>query len=1171
MTQKFGKTWWGQQWLKALAEIDYNYRLPRGTALADSNSVLQITRKGNLLIAQVKAGKKRIHDIRITFSKFTQQKIKKFIDNVIAYPDLVSQLLRDELNPEILEIAKTVNLRIFPFAWEDLDIYCSCHNWNMPCKHTAAVLYTISQEIDKDPFFIFDIHGINFQYELYKRGVFFNTLSYLAVPEWTTLFNLRTRRTLSTENNKLEQIEYSRLDFMFEHFGVLLSPKPSFLEKKDFKELYMEKLAKISKKASSFIDKSKDISQLLNTNVTPISRDTKIRFTAFENGHIYSEITNKDSENDITYINAKDIAAAILSVPAEKINTYHPTIVSVYQLLITAIHLIHKGGVIPKIISVKYDFFIIRWFPARMVEEVESVIKKLDDLVYPDMLYANFKDFGKPIQIENSTEHLLSWAISWLMSFFAGSCNRSKFLKMFFLLKPENFWSYKEEKYPTEIKSWLDRLNYSTVQYDLSLIVSETLFGFYIDVTVTLNRKRIYLQNILIQDDYESERDSILKETSLLIPFLDGLDIYLASNAKSPIYYSKETFETFLRDIIPAMRHLGVKVILPKNLRSLIRPRPVFRISANKKNNSGIFDLNSIFYFDVSVALGDELLTEDEFLKLTENARELVRFKDKYIYVSKDDVERLRKFFANENRISGRELLQVALSETYEHETVELTEEVRQLIGDLTKQPEVAVPKEITATLRPYQERGYAWMYRNMRIGFGSILADDMGLGKTLQVITLLQKMKNEKSITRNNAAAVIVPTGLINNWLAEITRFAPNLSVFLYHGQRRSLEHFNADILLTSYGIVRSDISILKKKKWQIVIIDEAQNIKNSDSGQSKAVRGLPASTHIALSGTPVENRLSEFWSVMDFANKGYLGTNKYFMDNFANPIQCYNDKEAVSQFRKITAPFIMRRLKTDKNIIKDLPDKIEQNEYLDLTKNQIFLYEQTIQETMKKIEELQKQPDYSHIKKSGLILKMIVELKQICDHPALYLKDGDTDPKLSGKTMYLLDLLQNIVENNQKVLVFSQFREMGKLLVPMITRRIGESPLFLHGGCSIEERKNLVNRFQNCQNERVFLLSLKAAGTGLNLTAASHVIHYDLWWNPAVEAQATDRAYRIGQHQNVLVHRFITRNTFEERIDELIQQKKHLTEMTVSTGENWIGKLSNEELLEIFERRDE
>ena len=524
--------------------------------------------------------------------------------------------------------------------------------------------------------------------------------------------------------------------------------------------------------------------------------------------------------------------------------------------------------------------------------------------------------------------------------------------------------------------------------------------------------------------------------------------------------------------------------------------------------------------------------------------------------------------------MSATQMLQAALTESYDRAPIILTDEVRQMIRQLTEQAEIPVPQGITATLRPYQERGFSWMYRNFRIGFGSIIADDMGLGKTLQVITLLQKLKDEGALRSasgrvgGSPALIVVPTGLVTNWQAEIARFAPSLSVFTYYGPQRDLKAFEeTDILLTTYGVLRSDVTKLKKLPWLAVIIDEAQNIKNADTAQSKAVRSVPAKLHIAMSGTPVENRLSEFWSIMDFANQGYLGSAKGFKEEFANPIQREGDQQVANRFRRITAPFLLRRLKSDKTIISDLPDKIEQNELALLTERQAALYHETLEQAMQAIEGIEATDQKSLFVRQGLVLQMILALKQICNHPALFLKNGDFNPELSGKTEMLLSLLESIAESGQKVLVFTQFREMGDMLQQMIEQRLGQKPLFHHGGCSIKERQAMVERFQqNTRGDQIFLLSLKAAGTGLNLTAASHVIHYDLWWNPAVEAQATDRAYRIGQHQNVLVHRFITQNTFEERIDQMIQDKRHLADMTVASGESWIGKLSNSELREIF-----
>jgi SNF2 family DNA or RNA helicase len=358
-----------------------------------------------------------------------------------------------------------------------------------------------------------------------------------------------------------------------------------------------------------------------------------------------------------------------------------------------------------------------------------------------------------------------------------------------------------------------------------------------------------------------------------------------------------------------------------------------------------------------------------------------------------------------------------------------------------------------------------------------------------------------------------------------------------------------------------------LRGRKFHLVVIDEAQNIKNINTEQTKAIKSIGAANFIAMSGTPVENKLSELWSIMDYSNRGFLGSNKEFNETYGNPIQQFNDIEVANQLKKVTAPFLMRRLKSDKTIISDLPDKIEIDSFATLVKEQASLYEKTLHKALEEIEGIEKSDNKSLFVRQGLVLQMIMALKQICNHPTQFLKNNILDESLSGKMELLFDKLDSIVESGEKVLLFTQFSEMGNLLKHFISKRYNEEPMFYHGGCTIKQRNEMVNAFQNNRAEKIFILSLKAAGTGLNLTAANHVIHYDLWWNPAVESQATDRAYRIGQKNNVMVHRFITKNTFEEKINEMIQGKKALANMTVATGENWIGNLSNKELRSLFE----
>ncbi|MGB3618623.1 MAG: DEAD/DEAH box helicase, partial [Catalinimonas sp.] len=471
---------------------------------------------------------------------------------------------------------------------------------------------------------------------------------------------------------------------------------------------------------------------------------------------------------------------------------------------------------------------------------------------------------------------------------------------------------------------------------------------------------------------------------------------------------------------------------------------------------------------------------------------------------------------------------------------------------------EVATPAGLRATLRPYQTRGYAWLYRNGRLGLGSIIADDMGLGKTLQVIALLLKHREEGRLP--NGALVVVPTTLLTNWQHEIDRFAPALATHLYHGPARHLPTDRPDVLLTTYGVARVETERLSEQPWDVLVIDEAQNIKNPTTAQTKALKRIPAHTRVAMSGTPVENRLSEYWSLMDFVNRGYLGSLKRFQCDYAYPIEVEQDQRRLDRFRRVTTPFLLRRVKSDRTIISDLPDKIETDAYCHLTAEQAALYQGVVDEIMAKVERA------DGIERRGLIFQLTLLLKQVCNHPSQFARRPTADPAHSGKSQRLLELLGEVHERGEKALVFTQFRQMGDLLQPMIAARHATDVRFLHGGCSRRQRDQLVKDFQNDPAVRTMILSLKAGGTGLNLTAANHVVHYDLWWNPAVEAQATDRAYRIGQRRHVLVHRLLTTGTFEEKINDMLREKRALADLAVAQGEQWIGDLSNRDLKQLF-----
>jgi non-specific serine/threonine protein kinase len=438
-------------------------------------------------------------------------------------------------------------------------------------------------------------------------------------------------------------------------------------------------------------------------------------------------------------------------------------------------------------------------------------------------------------------------------------------------------------------------------------------------------------------------------------------------------------------------------------------------------------------------------------------------------------------------------------------------------------------------------------------LGFGALLADDMGLGKTVQILALLEHLrKNEGTKT-----LLVIPSSLLSNWTNETARFAPRIRCAVIRSSRDELDVGGADIFITTYGMV-SRLEALKKIEWDLIVLDEAQAVKNAGTKQARAVKTLKSTSKIAMTGTPVENRLSDLWSIFDFLNKGLLGTAKEF-GNFAKALK--DDIKGYSRLRDIVSPFILRRLKTDKSIIADLPDKIEVKAFTELTKKQIVLYSALVKDIERAISET------SGIERKGLVLASIMKFKQICNHPDQYLGQHAYEASEAGKFEKLAQICETIAEKRERVLVFTQFREMVAPIAKYLEDIFGCKGLSMHGGTPVKKRGELVERFNGEDYTPFLVLSLKVGGVGLNLTSANHVIHFDRWWNPSVENQATDRAFRIGQKKNVLVHKFVTAGTIEEKIDAMLEDKQKIAgDVIVSSGETWITELDDDELSRLF-----
>jgi non-specific serine/threonine protein kinase len=577
--------------------------------------------------------------------------------------------------------------------------------------------------------------------------------------------------------------------------------------------------------------------------------------------------------------------------------------------------------------------------------------------------------------------------------------------------------------------------------------------------------------------------------------------------------------------------------------------------------------LNALLSFSPELSLGGEALTREELENLMSQTAGLSFLKGKWVEIDHEKLRAALEAYDAAETLSGDGVtlldamrLQMGLGNINglsAHDSVEISNG-KWLSSILTnlKAPErlanVDAGGEFKATLRHYKQNGLDWLATMKNSGFGALLADDMGLGKTVQILAHLEYLRQ----IGEYKTLLIIPASLIGNWKAETERFAPKLRYCVLHGNSTEIIQEDFDLFITTYGMAVR-LESLNTQKWDMVILDEAQAIKNPGTKQTKAVKSMPASFHIAMTGTPVENRMSDLWSLFDFLNAGLLGTSKEF-SNYAKNIQ---SNEAYAKLRNVINPFILRRLKTDKTIISDLPDKVEMKIYGSLTKKQVVLYTALVKELAQTIDNLE------GIERKGVVLASLMKFKQICNHPDQYLGQSVFDHTQSGKFKLLEEICETIHDKRERVLVFTQFREMCDPLSEYLETLFGKKGLILHGGTAVKKRAELVEKFNGDEYIPYMVLSLKAGGVGLNLTAANHVIHFDRWWNPAVENQATDRAFRIGQKKNVLVHKFVTTGTIEEKIDKMIEDKLKLSgELIASSGENWITEMDSKELMNLF-----
>jgi len=713
---------------------------------------------------------------------------------------------------------------------------------------------------------------------------------------------------------------------------------------------------------------------------------------------------------------------------------------------------------------------------------------------------------------------------------------------------------------PTTVDSW--RIDYMLQSlYDPSLIIdSSRVWNDPSSIASLVQSGSMHPQDILLRDLSVAGRLFKPIGKSLADPHPTHCSIGLSSLNK------------FMKETAPLLRCSGYNILLPSWLNSASKVR--IEITLKGQGGSGFFGLATLAKFDWNVAIGDKRMSKEEFETLASLKSDIVNISGKWIGLDSISIEKtLNMLNGYRSVMTMKDALSLALSEGGAEFSINSDDKyLSEMLSRLSGSDSIKLlphPGSLAAKLRPYQVSGYSWLAYLSSYGIGACLADDMGLGKTIQLIALLLNRKADMKAAEKRPSLLICPTSIVGNWSHELERFSPSIKFMVHHGTERLRKKrlLNAvagyDLVITTYQIAHRDFKHLSQVGWDILTLDEAQNIKNSYTKQTRAVKGIGARSKIALTGTPIENRLTELWSIMDFLNPGYLGSVDRFIDEYANPIEKYRDLLKEAELSRKIRPFVLRRMKTDRKIIKDLPDKLESKVYCTLTEEQASLYQVVVDKMMEKIK------SEEGIKRSGLVLNVLLRLKQICDHPSLYMPRSADEAIMgrSGKLERLEEMLDESLQNNESSLVFTQYAEMGSILSKYLKDRLNCDVMFLHGGTPRKERDALVERFQRKERPSVFVLSLKAGGFGLNLTAANHVFHYDRWWNPAVENQATDRAHRIGQEKIVNVNKFITKGTLEEKIDNMLETKSKLAEgILKGSSEAWITRLDNSQLRELF-----
>jgi SNF2 family DNA or RNA helicase len=1132
-----------------------------------------------------------------SLKKFKQDQKNQILNSIEINPLLARELLNENIPYGFFYYLDSKNIDILPICTGDYTLTpsaCQLTSTNSVARKDwkpAEWLCHISEILINDKALIFELKGLSYD-ELYEKAKqacsndsFANNFHFIEAENIEQI----------SFDDALEQLLLDSIDAksIFEGFPL----NPDNFEKKEFKQKLIEfyetvssEFDNVSIKGTPTAVRNSDFYIIINKNDLKffVSPQNNFEFYLKSKGSLYKSKSQNLTipclnENILEYKETRGLV-----VEKETIYNYFLAFDGMLEgdeysntskflniLFLFAKELVKNNFYKPETKSVDDNFRI--FYKTNLNKQAADYLSHISD-AFP--IYGAFcEETGRTISSENIKyilDDIVNFVVYKILFLKASKFKSHPVTNIFVQNKPVKSIS-RNKNIQSSIQNWLNYFEISDSKIK-PVLKMDKIDDYYCEMSIQIygiddKKDAVELSGMFEDTEISQEKKNeillILNSVSDYLPVLK--DICLSYGQYKPVLGIIDTMKLFSDTYLnhPTSK---IDILIPKDLKNIIKPKASVKAILKKEkaedlkniisNHNASFSMQDLLEFSYEIAIGDEKISKEEFLKLINESDEIIKFKDNYVLLNKDEIKKILEQIENPINISVNSLqfIHSTFSNQINDLEFDYDEAVKELVSSHFNISEITLPEDLTGELRPYQVNGFKWLYSNTVKGFGSCIADDMGLGKTVQVLTLLLKLKEEKKLT--SPALVICPTTLVGNWQKECTKFAPQLNTSIYHGTDRKL-NTNVDLVITTYGLARVDVELFKKHRWAIVIIDEAQNIKNPLTAQTIAVKSLISENHIAMTGTPIENRLTELWSIFDFTNKGYLDTVSKFQQTYSIPVERLKDDKIANKLKLVTSPFILRRVKTDRSIINDLPEKLVFDEYCYLAHSQAALYENTLNSSMKVITTAE------GISRRGNILKLITSLKQICNHPANYLKNRDLSKDISGKMLKTLSILEKILDNNEKCLLFTQYKEMGDILQVIIERELNSRPEFFHGSLSRNERERLITKFQEDINAKIMILSLKAGGTGLNLTAASNVIHYDLWWNPAVENQATDRTYRIGQSQNVTVHRLITLGTFEEKIDELLKEKNKLVDMSLFTGEKMLTDLSNDEIYDIFSLR--